>query len=101
MGLERQAPAHVVYQPEHHECPWAGCHFRIAGINFRLDLLGDGARQAQWLSAWWVGPGLLARCPGCQRYVLFGLNEKRPVNDPAATGLPVLPDDWHQTAFIA
>src|SRR5690349_9522827 len=98
MGFQRQAPAHVVYHEEHHSCPWAGCGLRIVGINFRLDALGDVARQAGWLAAWWNGPGLVGRCPGCGRYVLFTLDDKRAVLDPASWGAAVLPDDWHGKA---
>jgi len=101
LGFQRQAPAHVVYHEEHLDCPWAGCDFRIGGINFRLELQGAAPLPAQWLASWWTGPGLAARCPACRRYVLFGITSKRPVDDPAATGLPVLPDDWHLTAYLA
>src|SRR5689334_22033002 len=100
LGFQRQAPAHVVYHEEHLDCPWAGCDFRIAGINFRLELQGDAAAQTRWLAAWWNGPGLVARCPGCGRHVLFGLDGKRAVSDPAPWGDATLPDDWHQKAHV-
>jgi hypothetical protein len=100
IGFQRQAPAHVVYHEGHHECPWAGCDLRIAGINFRLDLLGDAAQQSAWLAAWWTGPGLVARCPACGRHVLFSLDDKRAVSDPAAWEPAVLPDGWHQHAHV-
>jgi hypothetical protein len=32
---------------------------------------------------------------------LFRLANKQPVGDPAATGFPMLPDDWHLNAYIA
>jgi hypothetical protein len=100
LGFQRQAPAHVVYHEEHLDCPWAGCEVRIAGINFRLELQGDPAAQAQWLAAWWNGPGLVARCPGCGRLVLFGLDGKRAVSDPTPWEAAVLPDDWHRKAHV-
>jgi hypothetical protein len=100
LGFQRQAPAHVVYREEHLDCPWAGCDFRIAGISFRLELQGDAAAQARWLAAWWNGPGLVGRCPGCGRHVLFSLDGKRAVNDLAPWGAAALPDDWHQKAHI-
>jgi hypothetical protein len=100
LGFQRQAPAHVVYQEKHQLCPWPGCGLRIAGINFRLEKMGDRARQAEWLAAWWTGPGLAARCPGCGRYVLLGIDGKQIVPDPTAPGLVALPDDWNQTAYI-
>jgi hypothetical protein len=100
LGFQRQAPAHVVYHEEHLDCPWAGCDLRIAGINFRLELQGDEAARLRWLAVWWTGPGLVARCPRCGRHVLFGLDGKRAVSDPAAWEPAVLPDDWHQKAHI-
>ena len=100
LGYERQAPAHVVYHEEHCACPWAGCEYHIAGINFRLELQGNAAAQAIWLTAWWTGPGLVARCPACGHYVLFGLEEKRAVHDISGWGTAVLPDDWHQKAHV-
>jgi hypothetical protein len=100
LGLERRAPAHVVYNHEHVDCPWAGCGSRIAGINFRLESQGDAAKQEQWLTAWWAGPGLVARCPGCGRYVLFSLDGKRAVADPTQWTNTVLPDAWHTKAHV-
>jgi len=47
------------------------------------------------------GFGLVGKCPSCRRYVLFGVDTKQAVDDPNATGCPVLPDDWHQSAFVA
>ena len=100
IGFQRGAPAHVVYHEEHHACPWAGCDIRIAGISFQLETFGDTSRQAELLAGWWNGPGLVARCPGCGRYVLFALDEKRAVIDPASCGTSVLPDDWHEKAHV-
>jgi hypothetical protein len=100
LGHERHAPAHVVYHDEQLDCPWAGCSYRIAGINFQLDRQGDASEAAQWLAAWWMGPGLVARCPGCGRHVLFGLDGKRAVDAPNIWGSAVLGDDWHQKAHI-
>ena len=100
LGLARRAPAHVVYQQDHLDCPWAGCGLRIAGINFRLEAQGSAAEQEQWMAAWWAGPGLVARCPACGRYVLFSLDGKRAVADPAQWATAVLPDDWHTKARV-
>lgn len=100
VGLERQAPAHVVYQDEHLECPWADCTCRLAGVNFRLDLQGDADAVRNWLAAWWSGPGLVGRCPGCDHYVLFSLDGKRAVSDPSQWGAALLPDDWHKRAHV-
>ena len=100
LGFQRRAPAHVVYPEDHHDCSWAGCDLRIVGIDFRLDVQGDTSRQADWLAAWWNGPGLVGRCPRCGRYVLFGLEGKRAVSDPSPWGAAVLPDSWHEKAHI-
>jgi hypothetical protein len=99
-GFQRRAPAHVVYHEEHLDCPWAGCDFRIAGVNFRLEVLGDAPARDRWLAAWWTGPGLAARCPGCGRYVLFSLDGKRAVSDPTSWATALLPDDWHLRAHV-
>jgi len=101
LGYQRQAPAHVVYQGEHLVCPWAGCDYRIEGINFQLELQGEAPARAKWLAAWWTGPGLVARCPACRHYILFSLDGKRAVDDPTTWGTAVLPDDWHQRAHLA
>jgi hypothetical protein len=95
------AMPHAVYVAPFLLCPWPGCGFRIEIIDFQLVNLGDPALYAQLLRGWWQGGGLVGRCPGCQQYVLFDMNGKRSVADPAAAGLTVLPDDWHQTAYIA
>jgi hypothetical protein len=93
---------HVVYLPASFFCPWAGCGYRIELIDFRLEHMNDAALYARVMSAWGTHPnfGIVARCPGCQRHVLYGMTSKQTVDDPAAAGLPVLPDDWHQTAYI-
>jgi hypothetical protein len=94
-------PAQVVYHDPYVACPWPGCGLRIAGINFQLDKMGAPDQVARWLATWWNSPGLVARCPDCRQYVLFGVDDKKAVSDPAATNLPVLPDDWHLNAYIA
>jgi hypothetical protein len=45
--------------------------------------------------------GIVGRCPGCGQYVLFTQTDKQQVgDDPLASGLAVLPDDWYQNAYI-
>jgi len=100
LGWQRRAPAQVVYAEDCLDCPWAGCSLRIAGVQFRLEMLGDASHQADWMAAWWNGPGLVARCPQCGRHVLFTLEGKRAVSDPTALGHAVLPDDWHERAHL-
>jgi hypothetical protein len=93
---------HVVYLAASLLCPWPGCGYRIELIDFQLEKLNDASLYARVMTSWGVQAdfGLVARCPGCQGFVLFGSTSKQRVDDPAATGLPVLPDDWHQTAYI-
>jgi hypothetical protein len=64
-------------------------------IDFQLELKGNQAFYAQVMTHWGrlSGYGLIGRCPGCQRYVLFGVNDKQTVDDPGRTGLPMLADD--------
>jgi hypothetical protein len=94
---------HVVYFDPYHLCPWAGCGYRIEMIDFQLENRKNPALYAGVIAAWGRQPGygLIGRCPGCGRYVLFSATGKQAVADPAALGLIVLPDDWHQNAFIA
>jgi hypothetical protein len=97
---EHRVAPQVVYQPVHWPCPWPGCDLRIAGIRFELDRMGQPEQMDSWLTSWWQGPGLIARCPGCGRDVLFGIFAKRAVPDPAGAAAPRLPDDWHQRAHL-
>ena len=99
MGFERKAMPHIIYHPPWDLCPWPGCGFKIAAIDFQLET-GDPASYAAQLSAWWQGAGLVGRCPGCNQYVLFGFNDKRCVSDPQASGLVVLPDDRYQRSYV-
>ena len=62
--------------------------------------LNDPAGYTQFLTAWWQGAGLVGRCPGCGHYVLFSMTDKQAIPDPVAAGLTVLPDDWHQNAYV-
>jgi hypothetical protein len=99
MGWERKAMPHIIYHPPWDVCPWHGCGFRIAGIDFQLET-GDAAAYASQLAAWWLGSGLVGRCPRCNQFVLFGFRDKQCVTDPTAPGLVVLPDDWFHRAYV-
>ena len=101
VSFERHLPAQVVYPGPKAACPWPDCGLRIMGIRFQLEEMGDTEQVARWLVAWWIGPGLAARCPGCDRYVLLGVTGKHTADDPATAGLAALPDDWHLHAYIA
>ena len=99
-GFKRQAMPHGLYEDPYIVCPWVNCGYRIAAVDFHIEKMANPGLYAQIISAWWQGPGIAGRCPGCGRYVLFSLSTKQPVDDPAAAGLTVLPDDWHQYAYI-
>jgi hypothetical protein len=96
-GFERKTIAHLVYHGAH--ISWPGCGYQIAGIAFPLETYAP-AFHNQAVAAWWQGPGLVGRCPGCGQYVLFGFNDKQTVADPNTGGFVVLPDDWHQRAHV-
>ena len=93
---------HVVYLAASLFCPWPACSYRIELIDFRLERMNDASLYARVMAAWGIDPdfGIVARCPGCQRFVLFGMTAKKAIDNPAATGLPVLADDWHQKANL-
>jgi hypothetical protein len=98
-GFEKKALPHIIYHPPWDLCPWPGCGFKIAGIDFQLET-GNPASYANQLAAWWLGAGLVGRCPGCNQHLLFGFHDKRCVTDPTPGDLVVLPDDWFQRAYV-
>jgi hypothetical protein len=100
ISFERQLPAQVVYAPPKDLCPWPGCELRILGIRFQLESMGDPAQVSEWFASWWNGPGLVGRCPGCNRYVVFDVTEKRRATDLTALASSLLPEDWHQKARL-
>jgi hypothetical protein len=99
-AFKRKAMLHIIYHNQHVLCPWPGCGYKIAGIDFQLEKLNDPNEYNRLLSAWWQGQGLVGRCPGCGQYVLFGMAAKRAVADPIAAGLVMLADDWQQNAYL-
>lgn len=100
VALQGKSAPQVVYHPPKQGCPWQGCDYRIAGIRFNLDQMGTTEEVERWLVSWWQGPGLLARCPGCRRFVLLSLQNKEAIPDPATTTAPALPDNWDQVAYL-
>src|SRR5882724_115945 len=68
-GFERQAMPHGVYQEPYLVCPWPGCGFRIAAVDFQIEKTGDPGLYKNVIAAWWQGPGVVGRCPGCGKYV--------------------------------
>lgn len=99
-GYQRRAMPHILFRAPHHGCPWPGCDYTIAGIDFQLELLGDEQAYQQWMHAWWKGPGLVGRCPGCGRHVLFTMEQKLAVEDSRQYEGAILPDDWDQHAYL-
>lgn len=99
-GRAARTMPHVVYRPPYVLCPWPGCGFAITGIDFQLEFIEDTALYERLVDAWWNADGVVGRCPGCGRHVLFGMDEKRQVREADLTGLAVLPDDWHQRAYL-
>lgn len=100
LGMTRKAPAQVVYQGSNVSCPWAGCVCKIAGIHFQLEKLTDPELYERLLTAWWQGPGLAGKCPGCGRDVLFSVTGKKAVADPSKLTNERLADDWHEKAHL-
>jgi hypothetical protein len=99
-SFERRTMPHILYRPPFIVCPWQGCSYAISGVDFQLELFDDQSLYQRLMEAWWKGAGLAGRCPGCGNFVLFTIDDKQQVNDPAALGLAVLPDDWHLRAYI-
>jgi hypothetical protein len=93
---------HAVYYALFLFCPWPGCDFQIAMVDFNLEKSGIPDLYARVVLAWNSQPGygVVARCPGCGQYVWFGKDSKQAVPDPPTADLEVLPDDWHQIASI-
>lgn len=92
--------AQVVYHPPWWPCPWEGCGCCIKGIRFELEKLGSAEQVEQWMRAFWLGPGVPARCPRCKRYVLFDVERKATVKDGCAMPAPPLPDNWYEVAYL-
>ncbi len=100
-GYERPLPAVMVYAPEHQACPWPGCDVRIAAIDFQFHHWSDREFAERLRKEWWLGPGLVGRCPGCGRHVLFGFQFKRAVDDEAPFAEALLPADWVERVHLA
>jgi hypothetical protein len=94
---------HVVYLSAFLLCPWLACGQRIELIDFQLEHAGDASFYSRVVAKWGTDPtyGLVGRCPGSGRFVWFGTTAKRAVPEPLPVDLDVLPDDWHQTAYLA
>jgi len=91
---------HIVYHPPFVDCPWENCSYAIAGVDFQLELMGDQSLYQRLLAAWWKGPGLVGRCPGCKKHVLFTMEDKQCVDDLGKFAEAALPDDWHKHAYF-
>lgn len=93
---------HIVYLAAGILCPWDGCGFRIELVDFQLELWAGAEFYANVMQEWGQRQefGLIGRCPGCRKFVLFALDAKKAIDEPSVTGLPVLPDDWHDHAYL-
>jgi hypothetical protein len=100
MGFERSVMPHSVYEDLWILCPWPGCDYRITAIDFHIEKMGDPQLYSRVIPAFWQGPGVVAKCPGCHQYVLFAMKEKKCISDPSAGNYVILPEDWHQYAYI-
>jgi hypothetical protein len=101
VAYQAKSPPVVVYHPPMQLCPWSGCGYRIAGITFQLEKMVPPEEMGKWLAAWWLGPGLIGRCPGCHHLVLFDVQWKDTVEEPLTFHGPQLPDDWYLKARLA
>jgi hypothetical protein len=99
-GLQKQTMPHIVYRPPYVVCPWPNCNYRIAGVDFQLELMGDQTLYQRLMEAWWKGVGLVGRCPGCGHQVLFTMQDKKQVEDPTELAGALLPDDWYTHAYL-
>jgi hypothetical protein len=100
LAYEKKAMPHGMFEDPYIVCPWSGCGFRITGVDFHIERMGNPPFYAQVIQGWWLGPGIAARRPGCGNYVHFSVGKKQTVADPLAAGLVTLPDNWHQIAFL-
>lgn len=94
---------HALYHDPFLLCPWSGCNFRIEMVDFRVECMNRPDLYTRVQAGWYGPPGyaIHARCPGCGQYVAFSRMNKQAVPAPPPADSDVLPDDWHQIAFIA
>jgi hypothetical protein len=100
LGYLRRLPAQVVYPESQWKCPWAGCSFAIAAIHFQIEKMAGTDTQDRLLDAWWKGQGLVGKCPSCNRYVLYGLREKRAIEDSTSVSEALMPEQWQEIAHL-
>jgi hypothetical protein len=99
-GLQAMASPHVHYDDPH--CPHPGCDQVMEWIDFKLEQHSNAERiDKPLVRSWWQGTGFVGRCPRCQGWIRFTTLGKEAIDDPAAHGLPRLPDAWHAVAQIA
>ena len=93
---------HAVYDDANVLCPWPGCGYLIALVDFQLERLNRPDLYNRVMLGWGRrdGFGVIAPCPGCRRHVLFTDMGKVALEHPDQHDLPRLPDDWHERAVI-
>jgi hypothetical protein len=101
LAYKGKSPPMVVYHPPDQPCPWPGCGYRISGIAFQLERMVSPEQMDSYLASWWLGPGLVGRCPHCRQLVLFDVLHKEAVSEDANLHVPRLPDDWHERAHVS
>lgn len=101
LAFQGESPPVVVYHPPDQPCPWPECGYRISGIAFQLEKMVGPDQMEAYLASWWLGPGLLARCPSCRQLVLFDVLHKEAVPEDAKVTLPRLPEDWYEIAHVS
>ena len=92
-GLRAMAPVYIRYADPF--CPHSGCGHRMEWIAFEL---GSNEGDERLIRSWWAGVGFAGRCPKCRDWIRFRTRGMSRVEGDEATGLPRLPDDWHQVA---
>jgi hypothetical protein len=97
---DHRTPAVVVYHPPHHKCPWPDCDFRILGISFEFSKMGGRELCERLTRDFWLGPGVVGRCPACGRSVRFDVEGKAAVREPLPPDSGTMPDDWHRIARL-
>jgi hypothetical protein len=100
-AYEKKSPPVTMYHGDQAFCPWPNCGLVIRVFAFNgWDRAWPEPTRERLLRAFWLGSGVIARCPHCARHVLFSLEEKQTVSDPAHDSPALLPEDWLAVGMI-
>ena len=97
---DRRVEAVVVWHPQYHRCPWPDCEFCIKGGRIPLERMGNEETYQRLIKAFWLGPGLVGRCPGCGRFVRYDVERKEAIPEPIPVDAVIMPDNWFQLAAM-